>query len=384
MLATVSFVLAALSVVKAAPVPVVELATVEAALSLPNTTQHDQTAYYFYQQDTAGACGWVSSDESYTVGLPNEFYEDLASVSPYCGAFVVVEGNNKTVTALVADASSLNDTLTLSIGAWRSLNGDGGLKTVDWRFANETETAAAKAALAGSSSSVVATPAAATPAAPASSSVAPASSSSSVAPSSSSTQEAVAATSAVAEKKVASSSAAPAPSTTSTQAPKPSTTSTKEWKAETTTTTYQAPKTTTTTSVWKPTTTTTSKWVAPTTTTTQAPKTTQAVQQKVSSAASGSFSGRATYYFQGGAAGSCGNYASDSDYIVAVNAAQMNSGLCGKTVKITNTANGKTITARVADTCPGCGYGSLDLSEGAFGALGSYSSGVLPIAWDLY
>ena len=83
----------------------------------------------------------------------------------------------------------------------------------------------------------------------------------------------------------------------------------------------------------------------------------------------------------------------------------MNSGLCGKTVKITNTANGKTITARVADTCvspscrsslapqltlpplcrcPGCGYGSLDLSEGAFGALGSYSSGVLPIAWDLY
>ncbi|GAA6051865.1 hypothetical protein JCM3770_005506 [Rhodotorula araucariae] len=374
MLATLSFALAALSVVKAAPVPVVELATVEAALSLPNTTQHDQTAYYFYQQDTAGACGWVSSDDSYVVGLPTEFYDDLASVSPYCGAFVVVEGNDKTVTALVADASSLNETLTLSIGAWRTLDGDAGLKTVDWRFANETETAAAKAALSGSSASIVSTPA---------SSSAPASSSSAAASSSSPAQAVVAATSSVAEKKVASSSAVPSPSTSSsTQAPKPSTTSTNEWKPETTTTTYAAPTTTTTTSVWKPTTTTTSTWVAPTTTTTQAPKTTQAVEQKVSSAASGSFSGRATYYFQGGAAGSCGNYASDSDYVVAVNVAQMNSGLCGKTVKITNTANGKTITATVADTCPGCAASSLDLSEGAFGALGEYSSGVLPISWS--
>ena len=110
------------------------------------------------------------------------------------------------------------------------------------------------------------------------------------------------------------------------------------------------------------TTTTTSQWVAPkTTTTTQAPKKTQEVS---SSSASGQFSGRATFYSQGGAAGSCGNYASDSDYVVAVNAAQMNSGWCGKTVKVTNTANGKSITATVADTCPGCGYGSLDLSTG--------------------
>jgi len=108
------------------------------------------------------------------------------------------------------------------------------------------------------------------------------------------------------------------------------------------------------------TTTTTSQWVAPKTTTTQAPKTTQ----QASSASSGTYSGQATFYSQGGAAGSCGNYASDSDYVVAVNAAQMNSGWCGRTVKVTNTANGATITAKVADTCPGCSYGSLDLSTG--------------------
>lgn len=38
------------------------------------------------------------------------------------------------------------------------------------------------------------------------------------------------------------------------------------------------------------------------------------------------------------------------DYIVAVNAAQMNSGWCGKTVHITNTATGASITATIADT----------------------------------
>lgn len=91
------------------------------------------------------------------------------------------------------------------------------------------------------------------------------------------------------------------------------------------------------------------------------------------------FSGTATYYFQGGAAGSCGDYhsgtftfffflrlffpftigecgsveadhVSDSDFIVAVNAPQQ-PGSCGKQVTITNTKNGKTATALAADTC---------------------------------
>ena len=75
-------------------------------------------------------------------------------------------------------------------------------------------------------------------------------------------------------------------------------------------------------------------------------------------------------------------FSSDGAYIVAVNDAQMNGGLCGRSVRITNTANGQSITATVADTCPGCGYGSLDLSVGAFQGLGSMDQGVLPIVSD--
>jgi expansin (peptidoglycan-binding protein) len=74
---------------------------------------------------------------------------------------------------------------------------------------------------------------------------------------------------------------------------------------------------------------------------------------------------------------------------------------CGKYVKITNKSNGKTVTAKVAgksrihmnlyatssdatstDMCPGCSYGSIDLSRATFAAIGAYDTGVLPISWD--
>merc|ERR1711939_449780 len=56
---------------------------------------------------------------------------------------------------------------------------------------------------------------------------------------------------------------------------------------------------------------------------------------------------------------------------------------CGKTVKVTNTANGKSVVATVADMCPSCASsGSLDLSTGAFDVIGAQDTGVLPISWD--
>merc|ERR1712093_643645 len=332
--------LAGFSAVQAIPLP--QLATVEASLSTPNTTQ-DASVTPYEMNGNAGACGWYNKNEDVVVGLPNEFYEDLSSVSAYCGKFVVVTDprDDNTVTALVADASTGNKTLSVSQGTWTALNGtDSDLEYVNWRFANETETADAKAALKeGSSSS----------SAPSSTSYA--------APSSSSAAEQ--------QQEEASSTKEAAPSSTQK--------ATTSAKATTTTQAYKAPSTTS----YAPKT---------TTTTTQAPKTTQAqatkqVQQAASSSNTGSYSGKATFYSQGGAAGSCGNYASDSDYVVAVNAAQMNSGWCGRTVNIKNTANGKTISAKVADTCPGCSYGSLDLSMGAFGAIGNYDTGVLSISW---
>jgi hypothetical protein len=57
----------------------------------------------------------------------------------------------------------------------------------------------------------------------------------------------------------------------------------------------------------------------------------------------------------------------------------MGNGHCGQKVKITNKSNGKSVTATVADLCPGCSYGSLDLSTGTFKAIGDLDTGVLPI-----
>lgn len=45
--------------------------------------------------------------------------------------------------------------------------------------------------------------------------------------------------------------------------------------------------------------------------------------------------------------------------------------------------NGNTVTATVADACPGCvSEYSLDLSVATFEALGSLDTGVLPITWS--
>ncbi|POY70376.1 hypothetical protein BMF94_6657 [Rhodotorula taiwanensis] len=367
--ATLFAALAAFAAVEAAPI---SLATVEASLSTPNSTQTNQKIERYQMNGNAGACGWYNKDSDVVVGLPLEFYSKLDSVSPYCGDFVVVSnpGTNQTVTALVADASTQNNTLSVSDGTFAALK-NSTLEYVNWRFANASETAAAKDALTGSDSS--------------SPSVAVSSSSSSswTAPSSSAAAPSTSAAAASSQDKPSSTWEGefrlpprdllkPPEADFTALFPAPSSSSTSKWVAPTTTT-----------SSWVAPTTTTTQWVAPTTTTSQwvAPTTTQAAKQ-VSNANSGSYSGQATFYTQGGVAGSCGTVHGDGDYIVAVSASMMNSGLCGKTVQITNTANGKSISATVADTCPGCGYGSLDLSTGAFGALGSYDQGVLPISWS--
>ncbi|KAG0662225.1 hypothetical protein C6P46_003411 [Rhodotorula mucilaginosa] len=118
-----------------------------------------------------------------------------------------------------------------------------------------------------------------------------------------------------------------------------------------------------------------------TTTTTEAPAQTSAAPP--SSGGGQVYNGKATYYYQYGVAGSCGVYNSDSTYIVALSYQIVDNGAhCGQKVSIKNTANGKSITATVADTCPSCEASHLDLSEGAFLALGDLSSGVLPIEWS--
>ncbi|KAL8287007.1 hypothetical protein RQP46_004013 [Phenoliferia psychrophenolica] len=94
------------------------------------------------------------------------------------------------------------------------------------------------------------------------------------------------------------------------------------------------------------------------------------------------YSGKATYFYQEGGTGACGSVNVDSAKIVALQSAFYSSAKCGKTVVITNTANGKSVTAKVADECPGCSSKySLDLSTGAFDAIGDEDTGVLSITW---
>ncbi|GAA5984821.1 hypothetical protein JCM5350_004248 [Sporobolomyces pararoseus] len=92
------------------------------------------------------------------------------------------------------------------------------------------------------------------------------------------------------------------------------------------------------------------------------------------------YSGQATWYTHPGA---CGNYGSDSDYIVALQSSMYAGGShCGKQIKITNTDTGATTTAKVADECPTCESSqSIDLSTAAFKSLGSMDQGVLPVSW---
>ncbi len=94
----------------------------------------------------------------------------------------------------------------------------------------------------------------------------------------------------------------------------------------------------------------------------------------------GSYSGMATYYFtQTGNQGSCGSWLSDSAFTVAVSEAMMTNSWCGQTIWITH--NGNTQYATVQDTCPGCAYGSLDLSPGLFMAFEAESVGTFSMTW---
>lgn len=75
---------------------------------------------------------------------------------------------------------------------------------------------------------------------------------------------------------------------------------------------------------------------------------------------------------QDGKAGACGSYHSDDDLVVALDQALYgDGGYCGKSVTITKTSSGASVTAVVADECMGCdGEYSLDLSIATMDALG--------------
>jgi rare lipoprotein A (peptidoglycan hydrolase) len=92
-------------------------------------------------------------------------------------------------------------------------------------------------------------------------------------------------------------------------------------------------------------------------------------------------SGTATFYGQGSEAGSCGDYNSDDSYVVAMPGWLHKEYNCGKDISISY--GGKTITAKIADTCPECQDYHIDLSKGAFGALADYNTGEINVEWHM-
>jgi len=101
--------------------------------------------------------------------------------------------------------------------------------------------------------------------------------------------------------------------------------------------------------------------------------------------------GYATFFYQGGNAGECGTVHSDSEYGIAIDAngwwsnyqSSSSSPYCGKQITITNSNNGKSVTATVWDVCPTCvSNNSLDLSVAAFNAIASEGDGMVPITWQ--
>jgi len=100
-------------------------------------------------------------------------------------------------------------------------------------------------------------------------------------------------------------------------------------------------------------------------------------------------SGEGTYYLQNGNAGACGTVHPDSAKIVALDIDLYGddskaSQYCGKSITITNTNNGKSVQAIVADACPTCGkWGNVDMSVGAFTEIATEEEGEVPISWEL-
>ncbi|OCF36537.1 hypothetical protein I316_01787 [Kwoniella heveanensis BCC8398] len=106
-----------------------------------------------------------------------------------------------------------------------------------------------------------------------------------------------------------------------------------------------------------------------------------AVNVDVSLEKRATYSGRATYYAVG--LGACGWHNNPSDFIVAQNSAQYGGGYpgpnCGRSITISY--GGKQVSATIADECPTCDYGGLDLSEGLFTQFADTGAGVFYMSW---
>ncbi|KAI0078588.1 riboflavine-aldehyde-forming enzyme [Panus rudis PR-1116 ss-1] len=81
--------------------------------------------------------------------------------------------------------------------------------------------------------------------------------------------------------------------------------------------------------------------------------------------------------------GACGKTSFPSDFVAALNTAQLGSNLESCFKEISLTYQGKTIMVQVVDDCPACAFGNFDISPAAFATLGDPDLGVLqPVTWN--
>jgi len=99
------------------------------------------------------------------------------------------------------------------------------------------------------------------------------------------------------------------------------------------------------------------------------------------------FGGIATFFYQNGNLGACGENHTDYELLAAIDQGRYgNSGnaspLCGKQVEIINIQNGKSVVVPIKDDCPTCkNYNSIDLSVAAFEKLATKDKGEVDIKW---
>lgn len=91
------------------------------------------------------------------------------------------------------------------------------------------------------------------------------------------------------------------------------------------------------------------------------------------------FSGDATYFNVG--LGACGHHNNNNQLVAALNKPQYGGGGdCGKRAHIKGPKGEVTVT--IVDECPGCAYGSLDLSPAAFSHIAELRQGRVHIEWQ--
>ncbi|CAG8971655.1 hypothetical protein HYALB_00003123 [Hymenoscyphus albidus] len=90
------------------------------------------------------------------------------------------------------------------------------------------------------------------------------------------------------------------------------------------------------------------------------------------------FGGKATFY-EPNSLGSCGQQLTADSGTVALS--RSHDGNCGRTVPVTS--NGRSVTAKVADACSGCGTDGIDLTKSKFLELGgNVGTASLSVSWD--